>query len=87
MVDVAMEGEDAEVHRGWTEAQRRLVGDAHRIDVALLVLPHEFGVGASRLGQRRRSLSVRRAFAGATCSRSGKIASRHPAKTDSRNWR
>ena len=55
VVDVAVDAEDAEVQRrGRPEAERGLVGDTHRVDVALLILQHPDGVGGRRRAQRRR---------------------------------
>src|SRR3546814_11628693 len=47
MIDVPQVVEGAELDPGLIEANDRLVGEADRIDITLLILPDPFGIGGA----------------------------------------
>src|SRR3546814_12863426 len=52
MIDVPPVVEGAELDPGLIEANDRLVGEADRIDITLLILPDTFGIGGAGRVQR-----------------------------------
>src|SRR3546814_16225261 len=52
MIDVPPVVEGAELDPGLIEANDRLVGEADRLDITLLILPDPFGIGGAGRVQR-----------------------------------